>query len=276
MKQIINILILCIIFSCGQTETKKIITTYKNGNPEIVLYILDKDDTLTYRKEAFYESGKPNYVGHIVKGVKDGIWTWWYENGNKKDQCNYVDGFYVDTVYHWYESGQLKQIEIVAGRTVRTDGCCNCNGTIIRYYKNGKQKELFTSLNDKLEGVYKVFNEDGSWKMRTYHNDTLNGPTSEYLIDSGKVIIAVGQYQKGKEVGLWKWFDKDSVLYQTANFDSGVYNGEYLKYYPNGQLKEKATLVNGEYEGKRTYFNEKNKILKTELYKNGRLKSTKN
>ena len=112
--------------------------------------------------------------------------------------------------------------------------------------------------------------------MRTYHNDTLNGPTSEYLIDSGKVIIAVGQYQKGKEVGLWKWFDKDSVLYQTANFDSGVYNGEYLKYYPNGQLKEKATLVNGEYEGKRTYFNEKNKILKTELYKNGRLKSTKN
>ena len=62
MKQIINILILCIIFSCGQTETKKIITTYKNGNPEIVLYILDKDDTLTYRKEAFYESGKPNYV----------------------------------------------------------------------------------------------------------------------------------------------------------------------------------------------------------------------
>ena len=275
MKQIIIILTLSLLFGCGQTETKKVVTTYKNGKPEVVNYLPDKDDTLTYRKEVFYESGKQNYIGHIVKGTKDGIWTWWYENGNKKDQCKYEDGFYVDTVYHWYESGQLKQMEIVAGRTVRTDGCCNCNGTILRYYENGNLKEKFTSLDDKFQGTYESYDEDGSWKVKTYHNDTLDGPTNEHLIDSGKVVIVVGQYQKGKETGLWKWFDKDSILYQSAIYDNGVYNGEYLKYYPSGQLKEKATLLNGDYNGELNYFDEKGVITKTEFYKNGKLQRTK-
>ena len=221
MKQIIFILTLSILFGCGRMETKKVVTTYQNGKPEIIIYLLDKDDTSTYRKEVFYESGKPDYIGHIVKGVKDGTWTWWYENGNKKDQCKYEDGFYVDTVYHWYESGQLMQIEIVAGRTVRTDGCCNCNGTIIRFYENGKTKEKFTSLDNKFQGTYESYEEDGTWKIRTYKNDSLWGPTTEHIIDSNEVTIVVGQYENGKETGLWKWFDKDSVLYETAVYTNG-------------------------------------------------------
>lgn len=275
MKQIIFILTLSILCGCGHTETKKIVSTYKNGKPKIINYLPDKDDTLTYRKEVFYESGKKNYIGYIAKGTKNRIWTWWYENGNKKDQCKYADGFYIDTVYHWYESGKLKQIEIIAGRTISTDGCCSCNGTIIRYYKNGKLKEKFTSLDDKIQGTYESYDEDGSWKIKTYRNDTLDGLTTEHLMDSAKVIIAVGQYKKGKETGLWKWFDKDSILYQTAIYYNGVYNGEYLKYYPNGQLKEKATLLNGDYDGELNYFDEKGIITKTEFYKNGQLQRPK-
>ncbi|MCC6570713.1 MAG: hypothetical protein IT274_03730 [Chitinophagales bacterium] len=275
MKQIIFILTLSILFSCGQTETKKVVSTYQNGKPEIVIYYPDIDDTLTYRKEVFYESGERSYIGYILNGTKDGIWTWWYENGNKKDQCKYEDGYYVDTVYHWYESGKLKQIEIVEGRKVRTDGCCYCNGTIIRYYENGKINEKFTSLDDKFQGEYESYDEDGSWKMRTYRNDTLHGPTTEYIIDSGKVIIIVGQYANGNETGLWKWLDKDSVLYQTAIYDNGVCNGEYLKYYTTGQIKEKATMINGDYEGELTYFDEKGIVTKVELYKNGILQRTK-
>jgi antitoxin component YwqK of YwqJK toxin-antitoxin module len=275
MKKIIYILTLSIFFGCGQTETKKIVSTYKSGKPEIIYYFPDEGDTLTYRTEVFYESGKPDYVGHIVKGTKDGVWTWWHENGNKKDQCKYVDGFYVDTVYHWYENGQIQQVEIVAGRTVRTDGCCNCNGTIIRNYENGKLKERFTSLDDKFQGTYESHKKDGSWVIKTYRNDSLWGPTIEYNIDSSKkVTIVVGQYENGKETGLWKWFDKDSTLYQTAIYENGVYNGEYLIYYPNGRLKEKIILKNGDYEGERTYFDEKSKIIKIGFYKNGELQHT--
>jgi antitoxin component YwqK of YwqJK toxin-antitoxin module len=271
MKYIGLILTVLILLSCGQTETKKVITTFKDGKPEIIYYYPNNSDTLTYRKEVFYNSGKYEYIGNIVNGKKDGVWTWWYENGNKKDQCKYVDGFYVDSVFHWFENGQLKQIEIVAGRTVRTDGCCNCNGTIIRYYENGKPKEKFTSINDKIQGVYTTYDEDGGWKIRTYKDDSLWGPTTEHIIDSKKVIIAVGQYENGKETGLWKWFNKDSILTQTAVYVNGETNGEYIQYYENGKIKEQGFVNNGDYIGELKYFDESGKLTKSEYYKDGKL-----
>ncbi len=275
MRQILFIFTLSTLFGCGQTETKKVVSTYFNGKPEVLYYFPKIDDTLTYRKEVFYETGKQKYIGQILNGTKNGIWTWWYENGNKKDQCKYENGYYVDTVYHWYETGQLKQIEIIAGRTVTTDGCCNCNGTIIRYYENGNLKEKFTNLDNKLQGTYLSYDENGNCQIWTYLNDTLNGQASEYLVDSSKVTIIVGQYGNGKETGLWKWFNKDSVLYQTITYDNGIQNGEFLKYYPNGQIKEKATLINGLYDGELTYFNEMGIVDKIEIYKNGKPQLTK-
>jgi antitoxin component YwqK of YwqJK toxin-antitoxin module len=243
MRQIIFVLIFGTLFGCQQTERKKILSSYKNGNPKIINYFKDNADTLTYRKEVFYESGKQDYVGQFVNGTKDGVWTWWYENGNKKDQCKYENGFYVDTVYHWFKNGNLKQVEIVKGRTVRTDGCCNCNGTIIRYYENGGSKEKFTSLDDKLQGTYVSYFQEGGWKIRTYKNDSLWGPATEHLIDSNKVTIVVGQYEKGKETGLWKWFDKDSVLYLSTIYSNGKVDGEQIHYYPNGVVKQKGKVT---------------------------------
>lgn len=271
MRKFIVFILIISIFSCKHSETKKIISYYNNGQPKIVKYFKNKDDSLTYRKEVFYKSGKQFYIGYIDKGTKVDDWIWWYENGNKKDQCKYENGFYVDTVFHWYENGQLRQIEILGKRKVRTDGCCDCDGTIIRWYANGKLKEIFTSYNDKFEGVHETFEENGSWKIRTYHNDILNGPASEHFIDStGNVTIVIGQYENGKESGLWKWFDKDSILSQTALYVNGKTNGEYIKYYPNGKMKEKGTLVNGNYNDRVNYFDENSKIIKTEFYKNGK------
>src|SRR6185436_17857696 len=134
-------LLTLLLFGCGNTETKKVIEKFDNGKDAIVYFYKDDDDTLTYRKDVFYESGKQKYFGYISKGTKDGVWTWWYENGNKKDQCKYANGFYVDTIYHWNENGRIKEIEIVKANTVRDDEPFNCNGTFIYYYENGNPKE---------------------------------------------------------------------------------------------------------------------------------------
>lgn len=278
MKLIITILTFCILFSCGHKETRIIISAYKNGNAEIIHYLPNKNDTLTYRKEVFYESGKINYTGNFSKGIKEGVWTWWYENGNKKDKCKYEKGFYVDTVYHWYENGNLKQVEIVAGRNVRSDGCCQCNGTIIRYYENGKLKEIFTSIKDKIQGKFTSYDEKGSWKVRTYKNDSLCGPTIEHFIDSDNIkTIVVGQYINNEETGLWKWYDKDSILILTAVYVNGILKGEYIRYFPNGKIKQKGIMEDGEFQGEVYYYDESEKLIKKEFYKKGKLiRTTKN
>ncbi len=274
MKIITFLFILTIIFGCNQTEIKKIITKYKNGTPKMVYYFPVKNDTLTYRKEYYYESGKINYTGQILDGSKSGVWIWWYENGNRKDKCKYKNGFYVDTVYHWYKNGKIKQLEILSGRKVRTEGCSVCDGNIIRFFENGKLKEKFKTLNNKIQGTYLTYEKNGNWKIRTYRNDTLNGPSTEYIKENGKIIKVYGQYKNGNEDGLWKWFNNKNKLYQTATFEEGFYNGQYLKFHPNGKIKEKANLINGEYNGEVFYYNSKGNLIKIENYLKGKIQNS--
>jgi len=43
---------------------------------------------------------------------------------------------------------------------------------------------------------------------------------------------------------------------------------ELIEYYENGQIKEKRFYVNGKEEGKSLFYDEKGKLIKTEVYKN--------
>ena len=72
-----------------------------------------------------------------------------------------------------------------------------------------------------MQGTYISYEKNGGWIIVTYKNDTLSGPTVEHLIDSGVTHIIEGQYHQGKETGLWKWFNKDSILNQTAVYEDG-------------------------------------------------------
>jgi antitoxin component YwqK of YwqJK toxin-antitoxin module len=276
MKHIIIILSLLFFFSCGQTEVKKIVSKHKNGEPHIVNYYSDNDDTLSYRKEVFYESGKQEYIGHIINRTKEGVWTWWYENENKKDQCKYVNGIETDTIFHWYKNGKIKQLDILLQGKSNSENPCTvcCNIATTKYYDNGKTKEKYTVVDDKFQGTFVSYKENGSWYLKNYKNNSLWGATTEHLIDSNETIIVVGQYEDGKEIGNWKWFDKDSSLTQTVTYIDGITNGEYIKFFKNGQKKLKGELLDGVYQDSVFYFNEMGKLEKLEYYKKGKLQRT--
>jgi antitoxin component YwqK of YwqJK toxin-antitoxin module len=89
-------------------------------------------------RETFYPDGKLQeqyYVALNAKGayVRDGLYTWWYENGKKRQE-----GFYRNGVQHgvgstWYETGE-KEYDISA-KYGQLDGVCTT------WYKNGRKKE---------------------------------------------------------------------------------------------------------------------------------------
>ncbi len=175
--------LLCLALGCGQTETREVRETFNNGNPEIIYFYQDPKDTLTYRKEVFYESGKQNYVGHLIKGRKEGVWTWWYESGNKKDQCKYFNGKEIDTIFHWYENGKLERIDIPEkGETNLNNSCtfcCNMRSTI--YYESGQQKQTFTRLDNLDQDTTRFWYENGQLESITVWKDGVqNGLFREY------------------------------------------------------------------------------------------------
>jgi antitoxin component YwqK of YwqJK toxin-antitoxin module len=269
--KILSLFIVLLLFSCSQPEIKRIIRKHPNGKPEVIFYLKDKKDKSNFRKEVFFPSGKLSYRGQYKDKIKDGCWIWYFENGKKKDQCFYENGYYKGTVYHWYENGNLRQLEILPKRKVKNDDCSNCNGKIIRFNKAGRKTEELNAINDKLNGERIVYQANGDWIKGTYKNDVLNGPYYEHRHQDGKLIFVVGNYLNGLEIGKWKWFDKDSVLNETVEYKNGKCNGKFFVYYPSGKIKEKATMIDDEFDGKYFYFDENGKQTKIEVYKNGEL-----
>ena len=43
----------------------------------------------------------------------------------------------------------------------------------------------------------------------------------------------------------------------------------HLEYYPNGNIKEKTHFIDDKEEGEHFFYDEKGKLIKTEIYKNG-------
>ena len=86
---------------------------------------------------------------------KDGLYTEWYENGNKKLEYTYNDGKMDGLRTFWYEDGQKRWLSSYK------DG--ERDGLWTEWYQNGKKKTNITWKGWKMISE-KNWNKDGSVK----------------------------------------------------------------------------------------------------------------
>jgi hypothetical protein len=104
------------------------------------------------QKQIYYLSGALYGQGEIKNKKENGFWTYWYENGQKAREGNFIYGKRTGTHSYWYPSGKLRGIGNFS--------------------------------NDKYDGKWTIYNEDGSGPVeRTYKNgelakENLNNPDS--------------------------------------------------------------------------------------------------
>jgi len=102
-----------------------------------------------------HESGQKHTKGYLTNGREDGIWTWWYENGQKSKEIDYFDGKTLDVLYKkWDDNGQ-KEEGTLKDRKL--------DGFVTEWYENG-QKKYETIYKDGKLISKKEWNEDGSAK----------------------------------------------------------------------------------------------------------------
>lgn len=111
MNKILLFLFLSILLSCQSRSKHEIIEKWENGKNKIVFTYDNSNDTRTYLREYFHKNGILGSRGHYINAKQDGLWEWWYENGNKQDEAALKQGFYIGQRKHWYENGNLKQVE---------------------------------------------------------------------------------------------------------------------------------------------------------------------
>ena len=97
---------------------------------------------------------KKTSLGILQNGNKEGLWTDWYNNGQKRYESNYKDGKLIDLI-EWYKNGQKK----VEGTW--KDG--RREGVYTTYFKNGQKMDEETFRDGELISELK-WNKDGSVK----------------------------------------------------------------------------------------------------------------
>mgnify|MGYP000904467196 FL=1 len=165
-------------------------------------------------------------------------------------------------------------------------------GATTDVYPNGKPRIYMPySVNGELHGDYIEFYEDGkiSYKI-TYENGIRQGKSISYL-ESGKSIGETNYIDGKKEGKSLETFegmiqmkanyknnkiDGDMFLYypsgkllQKRSFINGKAEGELIEYYENDVIKEKAYFINDKQEKEHFFYDEKGKLIKTDIYKNG-------
>ena len=115
----------------------------------IINYTLGKQDGLY---TSWYENGQKNVEGTYKDGKEDGLFTYRSPDGKESSELIYKDGKQDGLLIDWYENGQKK---------------------LERPFKDGKQDGLFTywyknGLKER-QGKFKDGKRDGLWT--NWHND---------------------------------------------------------------------------------------------------------
>jgi antitoxin component YwqK of YwqJK toxin-antitoxin module len=236
---------------------KKEETDYKKGEYFVLNYWQeDGKQTMTggtgYMIK-YFACGGINVRAVYKNQKRDGEWTWYHENGKKKETVNYSEGTLTGKNITWNYKGEKKrEKDIDPEKKTKNE---------IDFYDNGQAKEEGVYLDGKYkitnywtrEGVKIVSN--GTGELVTYH-------------DNGKVK-ARGIYKNSNKVGKWQWWHDNGQLKSQETYVDGKLQGKTASYFENGIKKVEGTYKEDERNGKFTWYNEDGTKSSIDIYKNG-------
>lgn len=93
--------------ACSPEVEKVIVETYSDGRPGLEQYFEIKgEERVLVRETGYYPEGQKRIEGTYKDGKREGLWRYWYENGNL-----WSEGYYKADVRHgrstvWHENGK--------------------------------------------------------------------------------------------------------------------------------------------------------------------------
>tara|TARA_Y100000310_G_scaffold249794_1_gene255930 strand:- start:15 stop:1244 length:1230 start_codon:yes stop_codon:yes gene_type:complete len=128
---------------------------------------------------SWYENGQKKEEGTYKSDDKDGPWTFWYENGQKKEESAYKNGLIQGLGLHFTESGEIKYevkepVTDIDGNSYKTIRIGNqvwmAENLKVTHYRNGDAIPTGLSNSDWSNlstGAYAVYDGDES-NVATY------------------------------------------------------------------------------------------------------------
>ncbi len=237
----------------------KIVASYDNGVAEGVRREYKKDGSI----EQSYIFKKGVIIGKGIvdeNGLKQGLWTEFYDNGAKKAEGKYKDNKKIAYWKFYYKNGNIEQ-----------QGMYNNNGNAEGewkwYFSNGNEL-LVQNFQDGLEEGF-LIEYDDTGKVIT-KGEFIEGQETGLWYYNINNYVAEGKYIDGKRDGLWKEYYPDGKLKFSGSYVEENPNGKHTHYWDNGKMEEIGNYVMGKREGEWLKYEYEGNLFLKNYYRNGR------
>jgi len=228
---------------------------YENGKPASRRNFTN--DLLNGKYYSYFANGNVHVEGQYINDEPTGIWKYYYQNGQLDYSGKYEKGFGVGEWKYYDANGKPAEIRIFNDKgefqgenVVYTDGIKHQ----VSFYKNGLLTKIFT-YNAEGKELSRAENDKGTFSIKGYY---LTGQ-----------LRSEGQYVKGKQSGLWKFYHRNGNVESEYRYVDGLIQGESREYYETGEKRYISQYKDDELDG---YFQHyySHGILKSEgWYENG-------
>ena len=240
MKYLIGIMLIGLLVSCGD-DINAHSSSKKNASE--VFDTVDISNTFEYKYNPmiFDLNMKPltavinskyGLMGTTLNGQREGLFRYFYDNGNLAFEAEYKNGKVNGFWKQYYESGSLMYETIMK------------NGTGIN-----------VTVNEKGDTIY----------IGHYNNGKLDGKIIRYYDDGQEMYSTL--FKSGS--GVDKRFYQNRNLKFEQTLKDGLEEGLYKEYYQDGRLRRIMTFKNGLQNGKTSYWDYSGELTRVIEYKNG-------
>ena len=206
--------------------------------------------------KTYYPNGAIETEGNYTKGVRDGLWTFWYEGEVFED-------FGEDGTPNTQDEGE-------------NNGVWDSTETVV-VDLNGN--EAFDPPVKQMEGSYVLGNREALWtnwylngmmkEEANYSKGKLNGSIIRWHENGNR--SEEGTYESGKQDGRWVWYYDTGIKKEQTKFLDGQQDGLWIQWFSDGSKKSERKFTDGERDSVLTsWFDNGNKKFQA-TYKSGKL-----
>jgi antitoxin component YwqK of YwqJK toxin-antitoxin module len=196
-----------------------------------------------------------------ARGKKQGFWRKQDTLGHKIYEGSFKDGFPTGEFRYYYPDGKLKTVSVIShgGKMATT----------VSYFPNGRKMAAGRYQDEKKDSTWQFFKEeDGVLVAEENYKAGRKSGISQSFFEDGKVSEMI-TWIAGVRYGPWEQYYSDGKIRLKSAYLNDEKNGPFRTFYNSGQPMMTGAYAAGRMDGAWTYYDEKGKVTKKEIYNKG-------
>ncbi len=231
---------------------------FKSGKLKLKSHFVNDDGggILVGSYEEWYETGQIRIRGYFLKrnsswelnewqkyselgwekGIKDGMWSYWNEDGSLASAIEYSNGALVGDALMTLDGDVIIWVDTVKA----TQNIVKLQSQ----YENGNLQFEKVELYDGKRVLIKEWYQNGQLKYKTSFSSRVPDGSYEEWYENGEVRVS-GEYLKGDSTGTWSWWYSNGGKKYEGKYSNGKRDLFHRSWSKNGALLSEHFYLDG-------------------------------